>query len=73
MAHSKPTTENKGKTVKSKVTKDVTPKNGVQKAKKVPRGSTRDWSQYSHNLPGETELAKNGRRTGRNLIAWTRK
>lgn len=53
-------------------TKDVTPKSGVKKTQRVPRGSQRDWSQYSHNLPDRTDVAKNGRQTGRNLIAWTR-
>lgn len=73
MAPGKPTTEKKGRSAKKKEAKDVTPKAGVQKTKKIPRGSKRDWSQYSHNLPDRTEVAKNGRQSGRNLIAWTRK
>ncbi|KAJ4409968.1 hypothetical protein N0V82_009370 [Gnomoniopsis sp. IMI 355080] len=56
---------------KGTTTKDVTPQIGVKKTKRVPRGSKRDWSQYSHNLPDRTDVAKNGRQTGRNLIAWT--
>lgn len=76
MARNKPTPEKKGKSTKSakpKGVKDGAPRGSVHKTKKVPRGSKRDWSQYSHNLPGRTDLAKNGRQPGRNLIAWTRK
>lgn len=76
MARSKPTPESKGKSAKSKTTKDTTsrttPKNGIKKSTRIPRGSKRDWSQYSHNLPDRTDVSKNGRQSGRNLIAWTR-
>lgn len=73
MARNRQTAETKGQASKKKNTKDITPKDGVKKAKRVPRGSKRDWSQYSHNLPDQTELSKNGRQAGRNLIVWTRK
>lgn len=73
MARTKPTPESKGKSAKSKATKDTTPKSGVKKSNRLPRGSKRDWSQYSHNLPDRKDVAKNGRQSGRNLIAWTRK
>lgn len=73
MARSKPSPESKGKSAKSKTAKDTTPKGGVKKSSRLPRGSKRDWSQYSHNLPGRNDVAKNGRQSGRNLIAWTRK
>lgn len=77
MARTKPTPEGKGKSAKSKATKDntpkTTPKSGVKKSNRLPRGSKRDWSHYSHNLPDRKDVAKNGRQSGRNLIAWTRK
>lgn len=32
----------------------------------------RDWGHYSHIPPSQTQLAKNGRQKGRNLITWNR-
>lgn len=33
----------------------------------------RDWSKYTHVPPSKSQVAKNGREVGRNLIAWNRK
>ncbi|KAF3765967.1 hypothetical protein M406DRAFT_351253 [Cryphonectria parasitica EP155] len=45
--------------------------NAIPKNKRY-RGMNRDWSQYTHVPPKQSDLAQNGRKIGRNLIAWNR-